>query len=245
MQNSTAPKDMREDAIVMIADLTGYSKCCEQYDSEDALDNFVDYVYDECLEIVIKGGSPWWTIVEQKYDPMPDPVLTRELGDGVLYVWRIKQWARDRMIDLPNRLWEFSHQFEKISRKYSNGLPGLRFPMKIRFGLSAGNIRWRKPNKSRLRTRDSGIMECRGRVINLASKLQSYCRDLGFIASARLKIHRRVWEDNKYILLHATRLPGVDSEAVYVHEGDYVRLSPLSKKRYFVDPAACSHGSEI
>jgi len=127
---------------------------------------------------------------------------------------------------LVNRLWNLKNNFGKILSKCSDEVPVVDLPKKIRFGLAAGSV-------YKLTYEDSNKEEFIGYCINLASRLQAYCRDLGFIASARIGIPMSILKKHGYIKVVATKLKGFPKEIVIVDELEYKELEEKVRTELF------------
>jgi class 3 adenylate cyclase len=102
-------------------------------------------------------------------------------------------------------------------------------PRNIRFGLSRGSV-------YELQGHDTQATEYIGYSINLASRLQKYCPELGFIASARLKLPDREIARHGFIKVVATQLRGFSNEIVLVDREEYEALSDETRKGLFKEP---------
>jgi len=69
----------------------------------------------------------------------------------------------------------------------------------------------------------------------LASKLQHYCPQLGFIASARLNLPNALLEKHGYKRVIATRLPGFPKEIVIVDKREFEALGPQLRGELFAE----------
>ena len=74
-----------------------------------------------------------------------------------------------------------------------------------------------------------------GFSINQASRLQAYCPELGFIASARLMIPDTVLKENGYRKTVATKIKGFPNELVIVDSNEYDALKDDLRKELFTD----------
>jgi hypothetical protein len=87
-----------------------------------------------------------------------------------------------------------------------------------------------------LQTQDSAASEYIGFSINLASRLQKYCPELGFIASARLMLSDREIARHGFIKVVATQLRGFPDEIVLIDRVEYEALSEDIRNRLFKEP---------
>lgn len=107
-------------------------------------------------------------------------------------------------------------------------------PPNIRIAIARGEL-------LELTISENGQHEYSGYCINLASRLQSYCKELHFIASARVAPTRRILAEYKYAKVIATKLRGLDREPVLVDLGDFQALSDAAKSRLFEKRATARH----
>ena len=133
----------------------------------------------------------------------------------------------DQISDLVNSLYNFRQEFPKIVKdKCVDEVPIANIPTKIRFGIAAGKV-------YELEYPDSSNTECIGYCINLASRLESYCRDIGFIVSAKIELPNRILKENGYEKVLATKIKGSPEEIVFVDKDDYENLDIKTKKEDF------------
>src|SRR5207249_2003782 len=99
-------------------------------------------------------------------------------------------------------------------------------PRRIRFGVAAGSV-------YKLTYEDGSGTEYIGYAINLASRLQKYCRELGFIGSARVDLPRKFLKECSYIRVVAKDLKGFPREIVLVDEREFGALDEARKTMLF------------
>jgi class 3 adenylate cyclase len=99
-------------------------------------------------------------------------------------------------------------------------------PRRIRFGLARGTV-------YKLMGQRQEKNEYIGFCINLASRLQRYCPELGFIASARLGLPKATLDKHRYRRVIATKLRGFPKEVVIVDKMEYQQLDQAVKDRLF------------
>jgi hypothetical protein len=212
-----------EQAIVLMFDLEGFSKFFSQPDVDTYVPKYLNNVL-EALDIVINGGEAYYIDSEEddlkkdNYPPLPKPIHTKFLGDGMLYIWKYHDFEKKEITALLNRLWNLKINFANVNKKTSEDVPVIDIPQRIRFGISAGSV-------YKLTYNSSKKEEFIGYSINLASRLQSYCRELGFVASARLNAPHKTLSDSKYKRVIATQIKGFPREIVIVDEEEYNSLS--------------------
>lgn len=125
-----------------------------------------------------------------------------------------------------NRLWNLKNKFSNVLEHCKDEVPVVDLPNRIRFGLSAGSV-------YKLTYANSTQTEYIGYPINLASRLQGYCRDLGFIASARINMKEKTLSEHGYLKVIAKNLRGFPKEIVIVDKNEYDGLDPKIKEELF------------
>ncbi|MBS3915233.1 MAG: hypothetical protein KG003_12105 [Bacteroidetes bacterium] len=215
-----------EQAVVMIFDLEGFSKFFSQPDVQEYVPKFLNLVLD-AISICINGGEAYWLSAEDKtYNPLPKHIHSKFLGDGAIYIWKYNDFEHSDLIVLINRLYNLKYRFDNIIESASEIIPVLDIPKNIRFGIAAGSV-------YKLTYQNSNKEEYIGYSINLASRLQSYCRDIGFIFSGRLNIKSTELKKNTYIKTVAKQIKGFPKEFVIVDKEDFNNLSEDIKDELF------------
>jgi class 3 adenylate cyclase len=217
--------------LALIYDLEGFSKFFNQPDVQDYVPKFLNHL-SQAMSVVLLGGTAYWDSIHQKYEPLPAPIHEKFLGDGMLYVWRLKRnqldFDPDFISGLCNRLWNLKVAFPEVLKKAADDVPVLDLPTRIRFGVARGTIYEL--------TRASGTnKEYIGFCINLASRLQKYCADLGFIVSARLGLPAEFVAKQHYNRVVATKIRGFPEEIVIVDKQEYEALAEGHRTNLFRD----------
>ena len=216
-------------ALVLIFDLGGFSNFFAQPDVHQYVPKFLNRIFN-CISICINGGEQYWLKDKDNLTPFLPPVHQKFLGDGGLYIWTFKKGLSDfESQDIQyfiNRLFNIKDHFNDILKYCSDEVPVVDLPNKIRFGLSAGSV-------YKLTYKNSTQTEYIGYPINLASRLQSYCRDLGFIASGRINLKKKTLSKHGYIKVVAKNLNGFPKEIVIVDQEEYKKLNAETKKELF------------
>ena len=162
------------------------------------------------------------------YEPTKEPIHSKFLGDGALYIWNFNDFDEPRRILLINRLWTLKNHFDKILLRASDEIPILDIPKRIRIGLAAGTV-------YKLTFSNSNKEEFVGYSINLASRLQSYCRSIGFIVSGRLNIPIQKLTKDNYKRVVANSIKGFPQEIVVIDNDDYDGLDEDVRKSLFTE----------
>jgi class 3 adenylate cyclase len=213
----------------MVYDLEGFSRFFNQPDVQDYVPVFINHV-SSAVSTCIYGGKQYWVDDGRTEDALPSlPLHEKFLGDGAMYIWLDRDDApitSDFTRQLCNRLWNLKTMFDEVLRAATDILPVLDVPSRIRFGVAAGTI-------YELRRPGSGGREYIGFCINLASRLQKYCPELGFIASARIGLPQAMLEEHKYTKVVAKSLKGFPREVVIVDKGEWDALGPTPRDALF------------
>ena len=218
-----------EQAIVLIFDLEDFSKFSSQPDVHQYVHKFLNFVIEE-IDKTINAAEPYWAVdIDDEPIPLsklPEVIHSKFLGDGALYIWRYSDFTEQQKLDLLSVFWLFKLKFKRIVKKISEDIPLLEIPKKIRFGISAGTVH-------KLTYLNSLREEYIGYSINLASRLQNYCSEIGFIVSGRLNITSPDLEGGQYIKAVAQKIKGFPHEVVIVDQQEYEDLDKNIKQQLF------------
>jgi class 3 adenylate cyclase len=213
--------------VALIFDLANFSKFFNQPDIQEYVTKFLNFIF-EALEIAFYGGHAYYSSSETLSSLEYEPVHEKFLGDGALYLWTPPPDKSVRFANLlMNRLWHVQRFYRNIIKKAERELPVADLPTSIRFGLARGTIFELE--------RNDGSKEYIGFCINLASRLQKYCPELNFMASARLNVPHDTLIEHGYSKVVATKIRGFPEEVVVVHKGEYERLPDEVRKHLFRD----------
>jgi class 3 adenylate cyclase len=184
----------------------------------------------DAVEVCINGGTTYWSAQPTEVKPLDEepPVHVKFLGDGALYVWRLPEDPERALrlkVYLCNRLTNLRAGFRHVKERAGEDVPVLKVPSAIRIGIAGGTIYEL--------SKTDGDKEYIGFPINLASRLQSYCPPLGFIASAHIVLANELIEKHKYKKVVATRVRGFDEQLVLVNESAYEELDASVKSQLF------------
>lgn len=218
-----------KNAIALIFDLEGFSKFTNQPDIQDYVLVYLNHIFD-AISVCFHGGEAYWLDwADQNIQPLSlSPFYEKFLGDGALYLWNIHS-EKDLfpfLTNLLNRLWNLKKYFSVINKKCSDYVPIAERPQRIRFGLARGIVH-------EIRKKNTNEKEYIGFCINLASRLQSYCHHLGFIASSRIKVPEELLSKHDYMKIIATEIKGFDDEEVIVDKDEFYSLPTKIKNEKF------------
>lgn len=221
-----------KEAFVLIFDLEGFSHFFSQPDVQDYVVKYLNHVF-HAVSLVIDGGKHYWLEGEYEKKIMPSfltPAHTRFLGDGALYVWTFNRGQKEKkmkdIVYFINRMWNLKIRFDEVVKKALEDVPVADLPRKIRFGFSSGSV-------YKLNHKNSNQEQYIGYCINLASRLQSYSRELGFICSARVDMPQKLIDEYNYLKVTAKNLSGFGKEVVIVDKKEYELLSPERREELF------------
>jgi class 3 adenylate cyclase len=216
-------------AVALIYDLEGFSKFFNQPDVHEYVPRFLNHV-SEALNRVFLGGEAYWDSRVSQMRPLLAPIHEKFLGDGMLYLWTPppgqSSFGENFLPALCNRLWNLKLHFNAVIKNAADDVPVLEVPDRIRFGIARGTI-------YELSTEAGRRKEYVGFCINLASRLQNYCPNLGFIASARVGIPKATLKKHGYVSVVATRIKGFPREIVNVEEREYADLDETVRAEMF------------
>lgn len=217
-------------AITLIYDLEGFSRFFNQPDVQDYVPTFLNTV-SNAISICLFGGKQYWVDPVETGTALGCRVVHEKfMGDGALYIILPPEGKSDfsgvTLQNLCNRLWNLKDSFHKVVEKSLDQIPVVDIPKKIRFGLSRGSV-------YALEDAGRSSPEYIGFCINLAARLQSYCRQLGFIASARLMLPIETLTEHGYRKAIATKIKGFANEIVIIDDVEFTGLPPEVRDELF------------
>jgi class 3 adenylate cyclase len=216
-------------SISLLFDMENFTGLFSHPDIHDTISKYLNLIID-AVSLTFEGGELYWDRNEKGdaviADALPRPIHTKFLGDGVLYIWRLDDFTQKQIIDLVDRVWSLKNSFSVICAKASLLLPVNSFPKRIRFGIASGTV-------YRLTYQNESAEEYIGYSINLASRLQSYSRDIGFIVSGRLNIPDKTILKHGYKKCIAKKIHGFSDEIVIIDTHDYNNLDEKVRLELF------------
>jgi len=224
----------RHMALALVYDLEGFSKFVNQPDVDLFVPRFFNHV-SSAIATVIYGGFPYWLPEEEReeWGEFREPVHEKYLGDGALYIWTFS--ANDPLLlrptlDLCNRLRLLARHFATVAQTAYDLMPIVELPRRIRFGLAFGEVYELE------RTGVQVSKEYAGVCINLASRLQGYCPQVTFAASARLIPGDTAdLQNHGYVRVIAPNIKGFGSQAVILDLQQYQSLDAKTRTEYFAE----------
>jgi len=230
--------------FVMVFDLEGFTQFVNQRDVDDYhITEYLNGVF-KSIDVCLLGGIPFWAKYEEKMwlpfsqvERYSKPTHVKFLGDGALYLWTRPFTNSDFKLEfillLMNRLATLREDFKKVVRLCSDEIQAFNVPERIRFGFARGTVY----ELSGQRLAEKSQKEYVGSCVNLASRLQNYCPQLGFIASARLAIPNSDLDEHGYMIVSAKKIRGFQQEKVIVIREEYKSLPKKTKTELFIDVA--------
>jgi class 3 adenylate cyclase len=216
-------------ALALIYDLAGFTAFANRPDAAQWVSMFLNHV-SRAVQTVIYGGNAYWLDDPQSYEPLLKPVHQKFLGDGALYIWTgtaRKPLPTDFITELCVRLRNLRANFPAVLRAVREKIQVPGVPKEVRFGLALGDV-------YELSRTDARQREFVGVCINLASRLQKYCRGIGF-AAARVQMSVAQRLDNDFVRTIATNIDGFPTEYVLVDITEYYTVRSSLRSRFF-DP---------
>lgn len=204
------------EAICCIVDLAGFTRFCSQVDPyliiPELLHGFLDWIYREILEESIKDKFPEGATL---YTDLP--MMSKFMGDGVLFLWDVKKWPHVKISNLIAVMNNIRIHYRKDF--YPNALKQMPCPPKtLRCGIARGHV---------YSVGDGNDFV--GPCINIASRLQKYGK-FTFAVSQR-GIPKL---DENYILISGAIRGVSDGENIYVLRREYDKLEEGDKAKYKV-----------
>jgi class 3 adenylate cyclase len=226
--NVTAPyfsKDVRfiPDAFAMIYDLEAFSRFANQPDAARYVPRVLNIV-TSIISDTIRGGSVWWESTARDW-PKIDGLLQRKfLGDGELLLF--ENPPEPNVTAFLNRFYNVQNNYTKIRARFEEEAPLAILPTGIRFGIARGSL-------YELPSQEGDGREYIGICINLASRLQSYCPSLKFIASARAEMRKQHLEEFSWQKVYAINIKGFAPEVVLISQDHLAQLPSEIRSKYF------------
>ena len=192
------------------------------------------HIASSAIATVIYGGTPYWLpyAVREEWSEFRQPTHEKYLGDGALYIWTFS--ATDPLLtgatlQIFNRLRMLARYFSTVEHTAYDMMPIVARPRRIRCALAAGEVYELE------RTDAPGTKEYAGVCINLASRLQGYCPQVTFAASATLIPGEVTLHEQGYVRVIAHSIKGFGEHAVILDSREYESLDPDVRSKYFAE----------
>jgi class 3 adenylate cyclase len=227
------------EAIVLWFDLEGFSRFFTQPDVHLYAPQYLNVIFSSVQDL-FGAKAPAWCKGPGAASPskglgIREPDFAKFMGDGGFYLWLasaenepIPHHFKTALIDC---LLQLRSSFDFITERAADAVPLPALPGQNRFGVTRGTVYGLYVDGS------SEPVDYIGFAINLAARLQSYARDIGLVASARLGLKQDEVRQARLKKVRATKLKGFDSEWVLVDENDYTSLSAEVREGLFSEAA--------
>jgi class 3 adenylate cyclase len=221
------------EAIVVSFDLEGFSRFFMQQDVHLYVPDYLNTIFD-AIHSIFRPDRPYWLPNEAKnwlgIDREPD--FVKFTGDGGIYIWIASSdnepIPTSFKVSLMTNLWILKNCFSSVTKKVQNLVPLAELPARIRFGVARGTVYGLRRGPT------NDTVDYVGFCINLAVRLQNYCREIGFIASARIGIDESIAAKASWVKTTATGLKGLGREIVYVDKDEFETLSEETRYSLFL-----------
>jgi class 3 adenylate cyclase len=221
------------EAIVVFFDLEGFSSFFMQPDVHRYAIDYLNIVF-EAVDLAFCEEPPYWLPKESQAGWRPiscRPDYVKFTGDGGLLIWIAAMHTEPIplafKLKLTGFLWALKSSFDEVTKKAQNVVPLAKLPKRIRFGLTGGTVYGLTRGLSNVPEDYIGF------CINLAARLQDYCREIGFIVSARIVMDEFIIKKLNWIKTTAIDLKGFEKEIVYVDKLDFDALPEDKRKSLF------------
>lgn len=207
----------RFQGICAVIDLEGFTPFCTQPDNPQKLPSFLNFVFNKVDDSFQAAGlSESWA--HRKF-----------LGDGALYVWRLKpneeKALGTKIVLALHNLYrtyptEILDEIDELNIRAA--------PKRIRVGIAQGEI-------TELQA-DYG-QEYAGFAINLAARLQHYCTPIGFLVSCSVPIDDSLLSEYSLVRVRTRKIrgmPGLEEDVRYVRE-DAAHLAKRERDKWFLE----------
>ena len=214
-------------AMALVYDLAGFTAFANRPDASPWISEFINHV-SRAMQTIIYGGNAYWLDEPETYEPLPKPAHQKFLGDGALYVWTgtaREPIPADFARTLCTRTRDLRNNFVDVVRAVREKvqIPGV--PKEVRFGLALGDV-------YELSRTDARQREFVGICINLASRLQKYCKGIGF-AAARVQMGPATRSAYDFVRVIAKNIDGFPTEYVLLDRAEYQAMDAKIRSAYF------------
>jgi class 3 adenylate cyclase len=168
-------------AIVVIFDVGEFSKFCNHPDRHSHVPRFLSGLFEKLDTLTISDFDYAFSRPSMKEPKIVAPDFIKCTGDGALMLWtsdsetRFDQEFRDLLVATMRR---FQQEFSTLVPTWEANWCMTELPRRIRFGITMGSV---FPLHKAGWMFDGDILDYAGYCINLACRLQSHCREVGFV----------------------------------------------------------------
>ncbi len=220
------------EAIVVSFDLEGFSRFFMQQDVHLYVPDYLNTIFNS-IHSIFQSQRPYWLPENAKWLGLErEPDFVKFTGDGGLYIWIASNdnepIPQGFKVGLITNLWILKTCFDEVTKRAQKLVPLAELPARIRFGVARGTVYGLKRGPT------NETVDYVGFCINLAVRLQNYCREVGFIASARIGIDESIATKASWIKTTATQLKGIGREIVFVDKDEYETIPSDTKRALFI-----------
>lgn len=215
------------EAVVCIFDIEGFTAFCGLDDASRRVAPLLKSTFD-VVDFALSTDDD----EDREYLSFQGvaPIHIKFLGDGGLIIWKCPTGsglATQFYLKLLHALYQARTQYRHESSELAEEIGIPKIPESLRVGLAMGQV-------LQMKCGPSGLEEYIGVPINLASRLECYCRDLGFLASGR-DLKNRDLDDSGFIRVKTKSEPRgfFTTEFVVADELDFKRLTDRALKKLF------------
>lgn len=217
------------ECFVLVIDLEGSTNFFSHFGAHQHIHKYLNH-FIQALNGIFGVEHEFWTDEEEQYEQIPQPDYWKFLGDGFLFIWKRDGIEDLEILSLLNRLRTWRRNFSKfnaIVRKDNVPVPSDVMPSNIRVGISSGLLR-------RIKYHGVEKYEWVGKDINLATRLQSFCKELGIIAHG-LNIDNETLKIWGWTHVTASNIRGIGNVGVAVDPVEFKRLPKKIRDSLFRD----------
>ena len=216
--------------IVVIYDIMGFTRFFNQPDVYNYAPRYLNAIGGVISDLLEAREADW--LSENPYGPhrWDEHLLHRKfMGDGELLVFGTPKGESQtqRIKSLIHGIFCILRGFDTINARIRDEIPVADLPTGLRFSMSRGTIMKLVP--------DGGDREPEyiGFPITLASRLQSHCRGIRFIASGKVGPRKIRPDASEYVTMKTRGLKDFPPELVLLDAASYHALDAAEREALF------------
>lgn len=213
-----------EECLVLIIDLQNSTEFYKVADAEASIRTYLNHLIAD-LDLIMRGGYPHkaGSAKRKASNGMPAPVSVKFMGDGFLVIWKSSKLKKKALLTFIAHLMNYQQEFGEFNKRVlKEDVNKTGLPTGIRYGMTYGVLRMFKVKGHRTTT------EWIGPAINMASRLQGYCKELGFLLHDIRSLTHKDLTALGFEKVMATKMRGAGGELpVYV---DHMGFRGLGKE---------------
>ena len=217
------------ECLVLSIDLQDSTPFYAASDSGTSVREYLNHLISD-LNIILQGHYPHdgKTTGKGQRHPMPKPLAIKFMGDGFLFIWKRSTVKQKALMTFIANMQTYVNAFKTVNNRALKGeVNKASLPKALRCGLVGGGLHSFKVKGHK--TTEEWI----GPAINLACRLQSYCKELKFIMHNTGVLTSKELTSLGWMKVVATEIRGHDGMLpVYVNETSFRPLSQASGKLF-------------